>query len=121
MACSLCDDTGWKSIEINGVSRVARCDCVRDSLPPGCLPTRGFHDVISIAISPTTSPTTSSSPRPSITPGDWPRGFPVVDKGLFLQGPPGVGKTHLVVAVLRQVILTRGARGLFYDTRDLLQ
>jgi DNA replication protein DnaC len=47
--------------------------------------------------------------------------FPVVDKGLFLQGPPGVGKTHLVVAVLRHVISQRGARGIFYDTRDLLK
>src|SRR4029077_2617893 len=27
----------------------------------------------------------------------------------------------LAVAILRQVILTRGARGLFYDTRDLLR
>jgi len=47
--------------------------------------------------------------------------FPVVDRGLFFLGEPGVGKTHLAVAVLRQVILTRGARGIFYDTRDLLK
>ena len=38
-----------------------------------------------------------------------------------LIGPPGIGKTHLAVAVLRRVIVTKGARGLFYDTRDLLR
>ena len=32
-----------------------------------------------------------------------------------------MGKTHLAVAVLKQVIVTFGARGLFYDTRDLLR
>ena len=30
MACPLCDDTGWKTIEVDGVSRVARCECVRE-------------------------------------------------------------------------------------------
>jgi DNA replication protein DnaC len=40
---------------------------------------------------------------------------------LFLEGQPGVGKTHLAVAVLKQVIQTTGARGVFYDTRDLLR
>jgi DNA replication protein DnaC len=47
--------------------------------------------------------------------------FPDVSKGLFLEGQPGVGKTHLGVAVLKQAIQTTGARGLFYDTRDLLR
>ena len=29
MPCELCDDTGWKPLEENGVRRVVRCDCRR--------------------------------------------------------------------------------------------
>ena len=47
--------------------------------------------------------------------------FPNMSRGLFLEGQPGVGKTHLAVAVLKQAIQMTSARGLFYDTRDLLR
>ena len=42
-------------------------------------------------------------------------------KGLLLEGQPGVGKTHVAVAVLKQAMQASGARGVFYDTRDLLR
>jgi len=41
-------------------------------------------------------------------------------KGLFIVGPPGVGKTHLAVGILKEFFKRRGVVGLFYDTRTLL-
>jgi DNA replication protein DnaC len=49
------------------------------------------------------------------------RDFPVgTEHGMLLIGPCGVGKTHLAVAALQQVLL-RGHSGLFYDYRELLK
>lgn len=42
-------------------------------------------------------------------------------KGLLLVGPIGVGKTHLAVGILKDLIIERGAKGLFVDYRDLLK
>ena len=49
------------------------------------------------------------------------RDFPVsAEHGLLLMGPCGVGKTHLAVAALTEIVL-RGHSGLFYDYRELLK
>jgi DNA replication protein DnaC len=42
------------------------------------------------------------------------------EKGLMLMGPSGVGKTHLAVACLKELI-RRGHEGLFCDYRELLK
>ncbi len=47
--------------------------------------------------------------------------YPQIDVGLLLLGTCGVGKTHLAVALLKQVIMEKGDGGLFYDFRDLLR
>ena len=42
------------------------------------------------------------------------------EHGLLLMGPCGVGKTHLAVSALKEIVL-RGHSGLFYDYRELLK
>jgi len=47
--------------------------------------------------------------------------YPVQDVGLLFMGPCGVGKTHLAVAILQELILKKDARCIFYDFRELIR
>jgi DNA replication protein DnaC len=47
--------------------------------------------------------------------------YPAVDHGLLFMGPVGVGKTHLAVAIIRDLIKNKGVPCLFYDFGSLLK
>ena len=121
MPCPLCDGTGWRPIDEAGVRRVVRCDCWRDALGQKLLaeariPPRYQRCTLTNFLTYPNEELIRALTRAR----EFVDAFPVVDKALLLIGPPGIGKTHIAVAVLRQAILTRGARGLYYDTRTLL-
>lgn len=47
--------------------------------------------------------------------------YPGADKGLLLMGGVGVGKTHLAIAILRELIEKKGVNCLFYESGSLLK
>lgn len=47
--------------------------------------------------------------------------YPAVDGGLLFMGPVGVGKTHLAIAVLKDLIEKKGVNCLFYESGSLLK
>ena len=121
MPCATCDDTGWKSIEVDGVSRVTRCDCWHqrsfESLLKGArIPRRYLHCELSNFDDHTDSQRRALKLATRLVDQ-----FPVVDKGLLYYGENGVGKTHLAVALMKEAIRRKGARAMFFETRELLK
>ena len=47
--------------------------------------------------------------------------YPAVDAGLLFMGSVGVGKTHLAIAVLKELIEKKGVPCLFYESGSLLK
>ncbi len=49
------------------------------------------------------------------------KSIPVDSTGLLLIGSIGVGKTHLAVGIIKELVLSKGIACLFYDYRELLK
>ncbi len=123
MSCDICNGSGWKTVEIDGVERVTRCDCWRQTLVEHLFDDARFpprYGRCELANFEHTGMNSSVHEA-------WRKAhafvdaFPVVDRGLLFYGPHGVGKTHLAVGILKEIIRKKGARGYFFETRELLR
>ncbi len=117
--CPFCKGTGWEPVGING--EVRRCRCVESArterlLEQARIPKRYQHCDLASYL-----PNHESQKKAKIYVERFLEKYPQIDVGLLFLGTCGVGKTHLAVALLRQMIAEKGDAGLFYDFRDLLR
>jgi DNA replication protein DnaC len=115
--CPSCGGTGWELVEGRGVRP---CPCKKNAradllLAQARIPTRFNHCALDNfeLIQP-------SLHRAMMVTKKFVEEYPLVDVGLLYLGTCGVGKTHLAVAALKELI-KKGINGLFYDFRDLLK
>lgn len=123
--CSLCGGTGWRPVEKNGWRAVEVCSCrqpprneswwaERARIPPAFREAEKdfdhFEDLgnstLQIAL---------------IKARGFVASYPLVENGFLFLGNPGVGKTHLTVAILKQLMLQKQVECLFCSYQELLR
>jgi DNA replication protein DnaC len=137
--CPICNDTGWKPVTAAPdaatssaspkpprATRVTRCDCQTRNrgsrlMQMAHIPNRYEHceisnfDVLSGRFE-------MSMHKAKIFAEGFVRDFPLDNnQGLLFTGTIGTGKTHLAVAIMKELIRTRGIPCRFYDYRELLK
>lgn len=129
--CERCGGEGWITTVEDG-RRVARpCDCRRQERGPRLLAAAGIparYTACSLANFSVSSGAQRSDPRLQEALAVSKRyvdGFLGLDgrfreTGLLFIGPPGVGKTHLAVAILSEIVTRYRVRGRFVDFSSLL-
>jgi DNA replication protein DnaC len=119
--CPHCHDTYWKPVTVDGIERVVRCDCWRTDVVARLLREARIPPRFQRATLDNFERGTNDQLAAWRKATAFVEAFPVVDRGLLLYGPNGVGKTHLAVGILRACVAEKGARGYFFETRELLR
>jgi DNA replication protein DnaC len=119
--CPECRGTQFVMVERDGVRAARPCSCLRGRRETlrkrsAGIPRRYEHcDFRSF------EPMNESLRRAARFAARVVEDFPSGEQGLLLTGPCGVGKTHLGVAVLRDLVEQRGAWGVFAEATELLR
>jgi DNA replication protein DnaC len=127
LTCEICSGVGFEIVDEDGVQYARPCACRRggkvggDAFLDACrIPPR--YESGNLATFEPYTPSHAAALEKALR---YCKGYPFLGAdeglGLLLTGTNGVGKTHLAVAVLRELVTTKGARGQFWDFHELMR
>jgi DNA replication protein DnaC len=124
--CPICGGTGWQTVEHGKEREAVRCECrVKGRsarlLAAAHIPARYEHcDLSNFQYDPDDKNQTSIIKARTFA-GRFVEDYPVEKTGLLFVGSVGVGKTHLAVGIIKDLIREKGIHCLFCDYRELLK
>jgi DNA replication protein DnaC len=119
--CPKCQGTGWLLEDAGGSQVAKRCTCFGDRwrqslLDQANIPRRYQSCTLD------NFEVHNDSHRDALKIcRQFVKNYPAQEVGLVFIGPCGVGKTHLAVAIIQELIRTKDAACIFYDFRDLIR
>jgi DNA replication protein DnaC len=125
--CVLCEGSGLRIVEQGGRQVARPCECrverrAARMLERAHIPRR-FQDC-SLDAYETMHPSSNPSLQRALnTARRFTESYPVETegKGLLFTGSKGLGKTHLAVSILKTLVAERGATGVFWEHKELLE
>jgi len=119
--CSICQGTGWELFSDPGISLARPCSCrtldriirMRDRVR---IPQRYEHCTLNNYV-----PLNFSQTRALAEIRRLLARYPAPGRDLFFAGGPGVGKTHLATAAIRELMPRLAEDALFVDFHDIVQ
>ena len=129
MSCEICGGTGFEIVPQDGREFARPCACRR----PGSATATADSALRACRIAPRYQHCTFENfeaPTPPLRAAlektlSYCSGFPHADTdqglGLLFTGDNGVGKTHLAIAVLKELALQKGVSGQFWDFHELIR
>ena len=126
--CEVCRGTGFEIVERGGREFAQRCACRAGrgrggeavTLETCRIPPRYDHCSLE-TFEPGSSSLSAALERAVAFCSGYPHLGEDEGLGLLFCGDNGVGKTHLAVAILRELVTARGARGQFWDFHELIR
>lgn len=124
--CPLCEGTGWKTVSTDRrVPTVARCDCQKAARTAHLMARAEFprqYEHCTLENFDVTFPSYNQAlAKAAITAKKFVEKYPTEKEGMLLSGGCGTGKTHLAIAILKELIQQKGVTCLFRGYSALLK